>query len=176
MSEGKADDDARGAGASASAQAELRILAQYVRDLSFENPGAPQSLAEIGGGNKTPPQIDVSVGVTVRRLHAEQFEAELKLHATARRESVVFMVEVVYGGLFLLRNLPEESVRPLLNIECPRLLFPYARRILADAVRDGGFPPLMLDPIDFAGLYRSQLLNEQKSEALKADTPAGGNA
>jgi preprotein translocase subunit SecB len=154
-------------------QGELRVLAQYVKDLSFENPEAPQSLTALGQGSGPAPQIDVSVGVTIRRHDNEQYETELKLAAHAKRgEAPVFVVELVYGGLFLLRNLPEESIKPLLHIECPRLLFPYARRILADAVRDGGFPPLLLDPIDFAGLYR-QRLQQERAATPKTLMPEG---
>jgi preprotein translocase subunit SecB len=126
------------------------ILAQYVRDLSFENPNAPASLA---AGRA--PQIEVGVDVRAQNLGEERFEIELKINATARHEDrVAFVVELSYAGLFAIRNVPQESLQPLCLIEGPRILFPFARRVLADATRDGGFPPLLLDPIDFAALFR----------------------
>lgn len=138
----------------------IRVLGQYVKDLSFENPNAPDSLR--GQGQ---PEIDLSVDVRARSLDAETFEVELVLSANASSSgSQLFIAELTYAGLFSIRNLEERAREPFLLIECPRLIFPFARRILADATRDGGFPPLMLEPVDFAALYRQQL----------ADKPAGG--
>jgi preprotein translocase subunit SecB len=126
------------------------ILAQYVRDLSFENPNAPASLA---AGRA--PQIEVGVDVRAQNLGEERFEIELKINATAKHDDrVAFVVELSYAGLFAIRNVPQESLQPVCLIEGPRILFPFARRVLADATRDGGFPPLLLDPIDFAALFR----------------------
>jgi len=144
----------------------IRVLGQYVKDLSFENPNAPESLR--GGGQ---PNIDLGVDVGARSLDPETFEVELRLSAKAGEgDNALFIAELVYAGLFQIRNLDERSREAFLLIECPRLIFPFARRVLADATRDGGFPPLMLEPIDFAGLYRQQL--EQK-QAADGQPPAG---
>jgi preprotein translocase subunit SecB len=142
--------------------AQLALVVQFLKDLSFENPRAPESL----GGNQSVPQIQVGVDVQARRRNEEQYEVELHITATAQRENdTTFMVEMVYGGVFVLRNIPEQSLQPVLLIECPRLLFPFARRILADVTRDGGFPPLLLDPIDFTALYRRQMMRQQPGAA-----------
>lgn len=130
---------------------QVSILAQYVKDLSFENPNAPASLQH-GLGQ---PKIDINVNVNVRKQSDEVYEVELKLSANAMFEAgkTAFIAELLYGGVFGLRNIPAEHLELFLVVEAPRQLFPFARRILADATRDGGFPPLMLDPIDFAQLY-----------------------
>ncbi|MBV5266156.1 protein-export chaperone SecB [Pinisolibacter aquiterrae] len=139
-------------GAAGEAQApSLSVLVQYVKDLSFENPNAPNSLAPQQNG----PQIDINVNVGAQPLSATEFEVELKLTAKAKlEETVMFNVELVYAGLFRIQNVPEEHLHPFVLIECPRLLFPFARQILADSTRNGGFPPLLLDPIDFVALYQ----------------------
>ena len=128
----------------------FRILAQYVRDLSFENPKAPDSLRIDGK-----PAIDMGVEMNAQGRPDGLFELDLKLSIKATHENQpVFHVELVYGGLFQLANVSEQDIEPLLLIECPRYLFPFAREIIAGATSDGGFyPPFMLDPIDFAGIY-----------------------
>jgi preprotein translocase subunit SecB len=131
----------------------LGVLAQYIKDLSFENPQAPMSLQPRSGN----PSIDIRVNVNARKLDGSDFEVELSLEATARDTIVLFTVELSYGGVFRIANVPEQNLQPLVLIECPRLLFPFARQIIADAVRNGGFPPLMIDPVDFAALYRQRL-------------------
>lgn len=129
----------------------LNVLVQYVKDLSFENPNAPNTLAAQQSG----PQIEINVNVGAQPLSETEFECELKLEAKAMLgEQVMFAVELVYAGLFRIQNVPEEHLHPFVLIECPRLLFPFARAILADATRNGGYPPLMLDPIDFVALYQ----------------------
>ncbi len=134
----------------------LNVLAQYVKDLSFENPNAPNSLAP----QPTQPQISINVNVGAQPLSQTEFEVELKLEARAAiDETVIFNVELVYGGLFRIQNVPEEHLHPFVLIECPRLLFPFARQILAESTRNGGFPPLMLDPIDFVALYQQNAAN-----------------
>lgn len=132
----------------------IRILAQYVRDLSFENPRAPDSLR----GGAPQPQIDLGVELNARGRPDGLFEVELKLTATAGRDGgeAVFVVELVYAGLFQIFGVPEADLEPVLMIECPRYLFPFARRIIADLTGEGGFPPFMLEPIDFAGVYASR--------------------
>ncbi|GGE49397.1 protein-export protein SecB [Marinicauda pacifica] len=140
---------------------QLRVMGQYVKDLSFENPGAPGTLR--GGGGQ--PQIDMGIDVRARALEDGAYEVELHLTANAKREQdTVFIAELIYGGLFQLSNLDDRARDPFLMIECPRILFPFARRILSDATRDGGFPPLMLEPVDFAGLYRQQLARQQQQQ------------
>lgn len=125
------------------------INAQYIKDLSFENPNAPESLI----GMKEPPQIDVKVDVEVSKLQEEVFEVTLQISAKANyQEKNVFLIDVAYAGVFSV-NVPAEEIEPVLMIYSPSMLFPYARRIVSDTVRDGGYPPLMLDPIDFANLY-----------------------
>lgn len=139
---------------------QVSVLAQYVKDLSFENPGAPFSASSA----QAAPQIEINVDVQAQRRSEDTFEVELKLSANANLEKQpVFVVEVVYGGLFMLRNVPQESLEPFLLIEGPRLLFPFVRRIMADLTRDGGFPPLMVEPIDFAMLYRQRLAQQAQA-------------
>jgi preprotein translocase subunit SecB len=130
------------------------ILAQYVKDLSFENPNAPGSLQMQGQ-----PKIEINVNVNARAGGQDMYEVELKIDATARdpEDRLAFQVELLYAGLFRLTGAPQEAIEPFLIVEAPRILFPFARRVVADAVRDGGFPPLMLEPIDFGGLYMQQL-------------------
>jgi preprotein translocase subunit SecB len=130
------------------------ILAQYVKDLSFENPNAPQSLQMQGQ-----PKIEINVNVNARAGGQDMFEVELKIDATARGadEKIAFQVQLLYAGLFRLSGAPQDALEPFLIVEAPRILFPFARRVIADCVRDGGFPPLMLEPIDFGGLYLQQL-------------------
>jgi preprotein translocase subunit SecB len=131
---------------------QVAILTQYVKDLSFENPNAPASLQV-----QAQPRIDVNVGVNARKAADNVYEVELKISANAEVDgNPSFVVELLYAGLFGLQNVPDEALEPFCIIEAPRILFPFARRIIADAVRDGGFPPLMLDPIDFGALYMAQ--------------------
>ena len=128
----------------------FRIVAQYVKDLSFENPKAPDSLRIDGK-----PAIDMGVEMNAQGRPDGLFEVDLRLTIKATTDSMtVFNVELLYGGLFALHGVPEADIEPLLLIECPRYLFPFAREIVARATSDGGFyPPFMLDPIDFAGIY-----------------------
>jgi preprotein translocase subunit SecB len=132
---------------------DIHILAQFIRDLSFENPRAPESLR----AGLPQPQIDLGVEMNARGRPDNYFEVDLKLSATAARDGeTVFHCELVYGGLFQISGVPEEDLEPVLLIECPRFLFPFARRIVADMVTEGGFPPFLLDPIDFAQVYASR--------------------
>lgn len=138
----------------------MRILGQYLKDLSFENPNAPNSLAV----QPTPPEIAVSVNVNARNRGGSDYEVELHLEASAKNSGQTsFVAEVLYAGLFRLENIPAEALSPVALIECPRMLFPFARQILAEATRNGGFPPLMLDPIDFAQLYQRRMAQAQAS-------------
>ena len=148
------------ASARAATQAQLTVLAQYIKDLSFENPAAPQSLQ--GPGQN--PQLKVGVNVHAQLKDDEVYEVFLNLEVHAKNDSgVIYNVELVYGGLFQLRGIPQNVIQPVLFVDCPAILFPFMRRVLADVVRDGGFPPLMLDPIDFGRLYAQNLA---KGEAM----------
>ncbi|PTS83920.1 MULTISPECIES: protein-export chaperone SecB [unclassified Caulobacter] len=144
--EGLADDNA-------AAQSGIRIIAQFVRDFSFESPHAPDSLR----AGAAQPAIDMGVEMNARGRTDGLFEVDLKLSARATREDQpVFHVEVVYGGLFHIAGVPEADLEPVLLIECPRFLFPFARRLIADVTSEGGFPPFLIDPIDFAGVYAAR--------------------
>ncbi len=144
----------------------MSILTQYIKDLSFENPRGPMAFSQ----GQTRPEIQVRVDVRAAQLAPEQHEVVLELNIEAKvPEGPVFLLELTYGGVFALANIPADSLQPLLLVECPRLLFPFARRIVSDLTRDGGFPPLMLDPIDFVSLYRRRLAQAQA-------TPAEGQA
>ena len=149
------------AGQTGQDQPSLRILGQYLKDLSFENPNAPQSLSQ-----EAQPEISISVNVNARPLAATDFEVELHLDAKAMTEDkVAFAAELVYAGTFRLENFPQQVLHPAILIECPRLLFPFARQILAEATRNGGFPPLMLDPIDFAAMYQRRMQQQTVGQA-----------
>jgi preprotein translocase subunit SecB len=135
---------------------QLMVLAQYTKDLSFENPNAPGSLQQT-----TQPQINISVNVVTSPLSDTDIEVTLRLEGKAETAgSVMFNIELQYAGVFRIQNVPQEQVQPLVLIECPRLLFPFAREIIATSVRNGGFPPLMLDPIDFVALYQQRLAQQ----------------
>jgi preprotein translocase subunit SecB len=138
----------------------IGVLAQYVKDFSFENPNAPRSLAPSG----QQPTINIQVNVDAAPASSTDFEVTLRLEGKAEAQgSLLFGFELVFGGVFRIQNVPADSLQPVVMIECPRLLFPFAREIIATAVRNGGFPPLLLDPIDFVGLYRQRLAGAQPS-------------
>lgn len=132
----------------------LSIIAQYLKDLSFENPDAPNTLR----ARERPPAINIGINVQANPLSQTDIEVELKIEGRASDgDKTIFVVELTYAGVFRFLNVPQEQVHPLLMIECPRLLFPFARHIIADATREGGFPPLMVDPVDFAALFRQRI-------------------
>jgi preprotein translocase subunit SecB len=135
----------------AAPQPRLALASQYIKDLSFENPGAPLSLAREGAS----PEVGVNVDVRAQGMGGDNYEVTLKLHATAKRgDKPAFVAEVEYCGLFTLENVPREHLEVVCLVECPRILFPFARRVMSDITRDGGYPPLLLDMIDFVELYR----------------------
>jgi len=164
-----ADNDSKPAGTATNGNGSgkspsLNVLAQYVKDLSFESPGAPNSLR----GRDNAPGINIGVNVSANPLSDKEFDVNLSLNAKAAAEKdVLFNVELVYGGVFRIENFPQEHMLPLLFIECPRLLFPFARQIIADATRNGGFPPLMLDPIDFAQMFQQKLAEDQAAAKVQ---------
>jgi preprotein translocase subunit SecB len=136
---------------------QVGVLAQYVKDLSFENPNAPAVFQW-----KSQPQMDVQFNIGTQLVAPDVHEVVLKIEVSAlATEGVAFKMELLYGGLFALRNIPAEQLQPFLLAEAPRILFPFARRLIADASIDGGFPPLLLDPIDFAGLYMQSAAQAQ---------------
>ncbi|MBX9797165.1 protein-export chaperone SecB [Sphingomonas sp.] len=141
------------ANGTANGQPTVGLISQYVKDLSFENPGAP-GIFQLQGQ----PQIDVQFNIGAAQLGDEVHEMVLKIEVKATVEGqVAYVVDLSYGGLFAIQNVPAEHLQPFMLGEAPRLVFPFARRVIADAVRDGGYPPLMLDPIDFAALYMQQI-------------------
>jgi preprotein translocase subunit SecB len=143
---------------------QLNILAQYIKDLSFENPNAPRSLAPPAAQQQ--PAINIQINVNATPLSETDVEVELKLEGKADAGgSVLFSFDLLYAGVFRIQNVPQSDVQPIVMIECPRLLFPFAREIVANAVRNGGFPPLLIDPVDFAGLYRQKLGEVQQQKA-----------
>lgn len=148
----------------ANAVPQINTVLQYVKDFSFENPNAPRSL----GPQEKTPNISVQVNVNAQQLAETDFEVLLKLEGAAGEGAgTLFKFEIDYCGVFKLVNIPQEQVHPVVMIECPRLLFPFVRQIIADAVRNGGFPPLYLDPIDFAALYMQRVAEAQQ----QAQTP-----
>ncbi|WP_374575140.1 protein-export chaperone SecB [Phenylobacterium sp.] len=131
----------------------IRILAQFARDFSFENPRAPETLR----GGAAQPQIEMGVEMNARGREDGFFEVDLKLSARATRDDgPVFHVELVYGGVFQITGVAPDDLEPVLLVECPRYLFPFARRMIADVTSEGGFPPFLLEPIDFAGVYAAR--------------------
>ncbi len=139
---------------------QISIAAQYVKDISFESPDAPNSLRP----SEAKPNINVAVDVMANPLGGDGYEVELSINATAKRgDKVVFIAEVKYAGIFLMKDVSPQEIQPALLIFCPTLLFPYARRIISDITRDGGFPSLMLDPIDFARLYQQRMAEDAKN-------------
>ena len=136
---------------------QLAVLGQYIKDFSFENPNAPRSFNQ-----NVQPQINVQVNVNANPITQTDVEVALRLEAKAEAAGMVlFNLELVFAGAFRIQNVPQENLHPLMMIECPRLLFPFAREIVASAVRNGGFPPLLLDPIDFVSLYQQNMAQMQ---------------
>ena len=144
------------------------VISQYIKDLSVENPNAPDSY-----NWQDPPQIDVQFNIAARSLSDEVEEVELKIVLTAKAQAgTAYLVELAYCGLIGFRNIDDPSKHAFIYAEAPRILFPFARRIVADAVRDAGYAPLMLEPIDFTGLYMNQLAAQQQQQAGEGEPPA----
>jgi len=142
---------------------QLDALAQYVKDLSFENPNAPRSLQP----KQVPPAINVQVNVNAKELGGGEFEVDLSLEGSAgEADDLIFRFELLYSGIFRLVNIPADHMHQVVMIECPRLLFPFARSIVGNAVRDGGFPPFLLQPIDFGALYHQRMAEMQDSAGI----------
>lgn len=144
----------------AQAGSAIMVNAQYTKDLSFEVPAAPQVFIDMQSNQ---PDININIEVNARPAAEKMFEVELSVTANCKvGESTGFILELLYAGLFTL-NIPEEHRQAVLLIECPRLLFPFARNIIADVTRDGGFPPVMLGQVDFVGMYQNQLEAAQQN-------------
>ena len=147
-----------------AAQPQLNVLAQYVKDLSFENPNAPRSLQQ----QQQAPQINIQINVNIQQLGQAEFEVALILEGKAENEgSVMFAFELTFAGIFQLPSVQQELIQPLLLIECPRLLFPFAREMIATAVRNGGFVPLLLDPVDFVALYQQRMAQANQQPTMQ---------
>ena len=145
----------------AGGQPNLGVIAQYIKDFSFENPNAPNSLMQ----QQQQPQIAIQINVNPNQLSNSDFEVELKIEGKAEiTGTVLFAFDLNYAGVFRLTNIPQENLGPLLMIECPRLLFPFARELISSAISNGGFPPLLLQPIDFVGLYQRRLADMQAQQ------------
>jgi len=141
---------------------QLSVVAQYIKDFSFENPNAPKSLVT----GQQAPEISIQINVTAAPVSDNDIEVVLKLEGKADlRGTLMFGFELEFAGVFRIRNVPQESLNAIVLIECPRLLFPFAREIIATAVRNGGFPPLLLDPVDFVSLYRQKMEQLQPANA-----------
>jgi preprotein translocase subunit SecB len=158
------------AAAAEQAPPQMRIVRQFLRDLSFENVG-------LNGGMDTSkqPQINVNVALDAKKAGEGMHMVALKLTATAKvEEATVFLTEIDYAGIFELKNVSQAQLHPFLMIECPRFLFPFVRRIVSDVTRDGGYPPLMIDNVDFMGLYRAEIERRQAEAAKGGNGGAGG--
>src|SRR5262249_31339635 len=143
-------------------QAQLSVLGQYIKDFSFENPNAPRSLAP----TQTQPAINIQINVAVQQLAETDYEISLKLEGKAESAgTLLFAFGLTFAGVFRVQNVPQQTLQPLIMIECPRLLFPFAREIVATSVRNGGFPPLLLDPVDFVALYQQRAAQMQAPQA-----------
>ncbi|SDI77443.1 protein-export chaperone SecB [Aliiruegeria lutimaris] len=155
------------------AQPKMQVLGQFIRDLSFEN-----IVAQKGVNGEVSPDVQVQVNLDAKKRNVEnQYEVVTKFKVESRNKdeakSPLFLMELEYGGIFLIENVPDEQLHPFLLIECPRMLFPFVRRIVSDMTRDGGFPPLNLDTVDFVALYRQELIRRAQAEqAAKAKPDA----
>lgn len=146
----------------------IGLLSQYVKDLSFENPNAPVAYQWT-----SQPQIDIQFNIGAVQVGEDVHESVLKIDITGvHPEGKSFIIDLSYAGLFAVRNIPEEQIQAFMLAEAPRILFPFARRVIADAVRDGGFAPLLLEPIDFAGMYVQQQ-EAMQAQGTSEEAPAG---
>ncbi|MSO53539.1 MAG: protein-export chaperone SecB [Rhodospirillales bacterium] len=156
-------------GPAAAGDAPITLHVQYIKDLSFEAPGAPRVFQHF---QQTPPEISVAIDVRAANLQPDVFEVVIRIHSECKSgETVGFILELVYGGTFTLK-VPQDQLELVLLIECPRLLFPFARHIVADITRDGGFPPLLISPVDFVQMYRERKLAAQQAAKAGDAAPA----
>jgi preprotein translocase subunit SecB len=151
----------------AQALPQLNVLGQYVKDFSFENPNAPRSLAP----TQEQPQLNVQINVGVQQHAPTDFEVTLKLEGKAdSKGTVLFAFDLTFCGMFRIQNIPQEHIQPMVMIECPRLLFPFAREIIGTAVRNGGYAPFLLDPVDFVALYQQRMQQQQQQPQFTMPT------
>lgn len=147
------------------ARFQCRILSQYIRDLSFESPSIDRAL----DGPGTNPNLELEVNVNARSIRESHFQSEIEFRAKATDDNgTIYQMECTYGGVFLIENISREDLEPFMLVNCPSMLFPFLRRIIADLTREGGFPPLFLDPIDFAALYINRKQAGELSNAAGA--------
>ena len=162
-----AEETAAGNGA-AAAQVRMQVLAQYIRDMSFENVVAQKGMTT----GEVQPDIQVAVSLDARKRPVDhQYDVITKFKITSKNKANgdnLFLMELEYGGTFQIEGVPEEQMHPFLLIECPRLMFPFVRRIISDVTRDGGFPPLNVDQVDFMALYRQELARRAQAQAASA--------
>lgn len=157
-------DETNGAPKPEAPQPRLQILTQYIRDVSFENIAVQKGLVSEGK-----PEVRVGVNLDAQKRGDDRYEVALKVKVDSKLpEGPVFILELDYAGLFVIQNVPDEQLHPLLMIECPRLIFPYVRRVVGDLTRDGGYPPLNLEMIDFLSLYRAEIARRQGEAAAPA--------
>ncbi len=149
-------------------QPQMRVLGQFIRDMSFEN-----IMAQKGAPADVQPDIKVQVNLDAKKRSAEhQYESAIKLNITSKAkdgDATLFVLEIDYVGIFEIQQVPDEQIHPFLMIECPRMIFPFLRRVVSDVTRDGGFPPLNLENIDFISLYRNEIARRQAEETQKTD-------
>lgn len=150
------------------AQPQMRILGQFIRDISFEN-----IMAQKGAPQDVQPDVQVQVNLDAKKRTADnQYESAIKLNVTSKAkdgDATLFVLEIDYVGIFHIENVPEDQMHPFLLIECPRMIFPFLRRVVSDITRDGGFPPLNLENIDFIAMYRNEIARRQAENPPKAD-------
>jgi len=165
-----ADNEAAAQTEATQAQPKMSVLTQFIRDLSFEN-----ILSQRGTGGEVTPDVQVAVNLDAKKRSVEhQYEVMVKLNITSRNkgtEEELFLLELEYIGVFSIEGVPEDQMHPFLLIECPRMLFPFLRRIVSDITRDGGFPPLNLETIDFVQLYCNEIMRRQAAAAEEKATP-----
>jgi preprotein translocase subunit SecB len=160
-----AEEDAApaAAGAEQASQVQMRVLGQFVRDMSFEN-----IMAQKGAGTDVQPDVQVQVNLDAKKRTVDhQYESAIKLNVTSKAkdgDQVLFVLEIDYVGVFHIENVPDDQLHPFLLIECPRMIFPFLRRVVSDITRDGGFPPLNLENIDFLNMYRAELARRQTEQ------------
>ncbi|MEE9272002.1 MAG: protein-export chaperone SecB [Robiginitomaculum sp.] len=143
----------------------MQILAQYIKDASFENPNAPNSLRS----DQVAPQIGINIEIGRQMMDDDTVEVVLMLTAKAERDGkLVFLCELEYAGLFGFSNVPEEHLQPMILIECPRMLFPFARQIMAEMTQNGGYPPILLDPPDFSAMFREEMMRRAQEDGGSA--------
>lgn len=152
-----------------AAMPQIAVLAQYVKDLSFENPHAPRSMAP----SPQQPSLNIQINVDAAPMSETDIEVTLRLEGKAEAQSLLlFSFELAFAGVFRIQNVPPDSLQPMVMIECPRLLFPFAREIVATATRNGGFAPLLLNPIDFVDLYRQRMAAAQPTPGSQPLNPS----